>query len=313
MIETNKRAETIDAVAAEWLARRDGPDWNDARQAELDAWLAEDTRHRVAWLRLRSVWDRMDAVRGQQLAPAAHPQPLGRYSPWRIAAGVVLACALGAQLVTLTVGERGERYATRVGESRLVALADGSRVTLNTGTRLRATGDGERHVWLDEGEAYFDIAHDQKRPFVVEAGTNRITVLGTRFTVRREGGATRVLVAQGKVRVDQGAASVILLPDDEAVARKGSVDRRTHDAAHTGRALAWRDGRIVFDATPLAEAAAQFNRYNERQIIVEGPAAHSVVLGGSFAPTNVDGFVRLLEQGFGVRSERRGKDIVVTR
>ncbi len=312
MTDTNRKAATVEQEAAAWLARRDGPEWDAARQAELDAWLAADTRHRVAWLRLRAAWSEADALHGRERAPAARPA-LARFSPWRIAAGVALACALGAQLASMRDDHSVQRYATAVGESRLVALADGSRVTLNTDTRMRSSQDDVRTVWLDSGEAYFDVAHDPQHPFVIEAGASRITVLGTRFTVRREEGGTRVLVAQGRVRVSDGAATIELAPDEEALARAGAIARSVHDAPHTERQLAWREGRIVFDRTPLGEAVEEFNRYNERKIVVDGPEVAAIVLGGSFAPTNVDGFLRLLEQGFGLHTERRGKDVVISR
>ncbi|MDY0961097.1 FecR family protein [Massilia sp. CFBP9026] len=312
MTDTNRKAATVEEEAAAWLARQDRRDWDAAQQAGLDAWLAADTRHRVAWLRLRAAWGESDALRGSERAPAATP-PLARFSPWRIAAGVALACALGAQLASMRDDHGVQRYATAVGESRLVALADGSRVTLNTDTRLRSSQEDARTVWLDSGEAYFDVAHDPAHPFVIEAGASRITVLGTRFTVRREDGGTRVLVAQGRVRVSDGAAAVELAPDEEALAHAGAIARSVHDAAHTDRQLAWREGRIVFDRTPLGEAVDEFNRYNARKIVVDSPEVAGIVLGGSFAPTNVDGFLRLLEQGFGLRTERRGKDVVISR
>ncbi|MCD2518280.1 FecR domain-containing protein [Massilia sp. G4R7] len=314
MNDKNSAAETIEEAAARWLAREDAADWNPKLEREREDWLRADTRHRVAWLRLHAAWRTADGLRGQDAVTPAARAALPRFSTWRIAAGVLLAVALGAWLAPLT-GERGEpveRYATRIGENRIVALADGSRVTLNTGTRLRAAKGQGRHVWLDDGEAYFDVAHDPASPFVIEAGASRITVLGTRFTVRREDGRVRVLVEQGRVRVSERGASVELARNQEALAQDGRIVRSAFDAAALDKRMAWREGRIVFDQASLADAAAEFNRYNERRLVVTGPAAR-IVVGGSFAPTNVDGFVRLLEQGFGLKSERRGKDIVISR
>lgn len=311
MNDKKSEAETIEEAAARWLAREDAAHWNAGMEREREDWLCADTRHRVAWLRLRAGWLEADALRGQDAVTPAARTALPRFSMWRIAAGVLLAVALGAWLVPLT-DEQVQRYATRIGENRVVALADGSRVTLNTGTRLRAEKAQGRHVWLDGGEAYFDVAHDPTSPFVIEAGASRITVLGTRFTVRREDGQVRVLVAQGRVRVSERGASVELARNEEAVAQGGRIVRTAFDTAALDQRMAWREGRIVFDQTSLAAAAAEFNRYNERRLVVTGPAAQ-IVVGGSFAPTNVDGFVRLLEQGFGLTSERRGKDIVISR
>lgn len=312
MSDTRRNAQAVDDEAAAWLARQDGEAWDGARQREFDAWLDADTRHRVAYLRLRAAWTRADALHGRHAAAAPRPA-LPRFSRWRVAAGIVLAVALGAPLAWLAPGRTVRELATAVGENRTVALADGSRVTLNTDSRLRADASRPRTVRLERGEAYFDIAHDAAHPFVVEAGDSRVTVLGTRFTVRREGDAVRVLVAQGRVRLAGGGGAVELARNEEATARAGAIVRTAHSEAQTAQRLAWREGRIVFDGTSLAAAAAEFNRYNERRIVVADPAAARIAIGGSFAPTNVDGFVRLLEQGFGLHARRQGKDIVISR
>lgn len=306
-------AQAVETEAAHWLARQDGDGWNSTLQRELDAWLQADTRHRVAWLRLRAAWHRADGLAGHAPQRPAVPRRFLHPSMWQIAAGLLLAIGLGALLTMAPAGRRGLEYATRVGENRIVALGDGSRITLNTATRLRAARDGGRTVWLERGEAYFDIAHDPAHPFIVEAGGSRITVLGTRFTVRHDEKGTRVLVEQGRVRVSEGRASVELVRNDEATLRGGQIERSVHSDAQTGQRLAWREGRIVFDGTTLLDAAAEFNRYNERKLVVADPALGRLVIGGSFAPGNVDGFARLLEQGFGLHAERRGKDIVLSR
>jgi len=313
MNESNKSAQAVEDAAAQWLARQDGDGWHAAQQAELDAWLGRDVRHRVAYLRLRAAWQRADALAGQNVERPAPRGALERFSRWRVAAGVVLACGLGAILAPQFGWEQGQRHATRTGENRTIALADGSRLMLNTATRLRTAADGERKVWLDSGEAYFDIAHDPARPFVVEAGASRVTVLGTRFTVRRDGERTRVLVEQGRVRVSEQAESVVLSANQEASSAAGHIVRAEHSQARTGQRLAWREGRIVFDQTTLGEAIAEFNRYNERQLVLADPTVAALRIGGSFAPSNIDGFVRLLEQGFGLHAQRSSDRIVLSR
>lgn len=318
--ETDSAA--IEARAAQWLARQDGERWSAADQQALTRWLDEDVRHRVAYLRLYAAWREADegaaGVVQQPLsaAPAAAPAA-GRggarnAASWRIAAALLLTCALGTWLA-LPGQEDPQHYATRIGESRAVALADGSRIVLNTATRLRAAPDSGRKVWLDSGEAYFDIAHDPAQPFVVEAGSSRVTVLGTRFTVRREADRLTVLVAQGRVRLSAAAAAVELTRNEMAVARAGSIRRTAHGADKTAHLLAWRDGRLMFERTTLADAVAQFNRYNERQLVVTDAQAGQIEIGGTFAPSNVDGFLRLLEQGFGLQVEQRGKTVAISR
>lgn len=307
----------IEARAAEWLAQQDAGRWSEDDARRLEAWLNQDVRQRVAYLRLVAAWRQADQLAGTPAAPAlsaalAAPERAANRAPWRIAAALVLACAV-AVFMNMMPGHDSAVHATRIGESRALALADGSRIVLNTDTRLRTLEQNGRTVWLDGGEAYFDIAHDPSHPFVVESGSGRVTVLGTRFTVRREGARLVVVVAQGKVRLSDGQAAVELTRDQMAVAHAGAIRRSVHSAQQTARLLAWREGRLVFDRTSLADAAAQFNRYNQRQIVVSDARAAQVEIGGSFAPANVDGFLRLLEQGFGLRVERNGQVVTVSR
>lgn len=301
-------AEAVERAAAGWLAREDSGAWNEQLRAERDAWIQADLRHRLAWLRLRAAWEQADVL---ARAPApARPAPERGHATWRMAAAILLCCALA--LLFTPGADHGKLYATAVGESRTIALADGSRLTLNTATRLRTGAEGTRTVRLESGEAYFDIAHDSAHPFTIDVGDGRITVLGTRFAVRRDAGGTRVLVEQGRVRLSDKDAAVVLTANQEADASAGHITAITRSAAQTGQQLAWREGRLVFDQTALVDAAREFNRYNARKLVLADPAAGRILIGGSFAPANLDGFVRLLEQGFGVHAQHRGQEIVLT-
>lgn len=316
MNEVNETPQAIEERAADWLARQDGDAWHAGLQAELDAWLDADLRHRVAWLRLRAAWRQADALAGQAVVRPGAAWALPRFSQWRMAAGLLLVCGMTAFIAPKLDWREGERHATRIGENRTIALADGSRLTLNTATRLRTAPGAGRKVWFDSGEAWFDIAHDPAHPFVVEAGNTRITVLGTRFSVRRDGDDTRVLVENGRVRVtqagDQGD-TVELTRNQEARTHATHIVQAERSQAELEQRLAWREGRIVFDQATLADAVAEFNRYNERKLVVNDPAVAAVRIGGSFAPSNVDGFVRLLEQGFGLQAARGSGQIVLSR
>lgn len=304
-------AEHIESEAAGWLARRDSGQWDETQQQAFDAWLNASTAHRIAWLRLASVWDRADQLQHGALAPR---RPLPRFSTWRIAAGFVLVAALGLMFALEGKRDPAQHYATAIGENRIIALSDGSRLTLNTDTKLRTAIAGEtRHVWLDSGEAYFDVAHDNSRPFVVDAGGTKITVLGTRFSVRRDGERTRVLVAEGRVRVSQAGKELVLTPNGAVSATEGRIVVSQLSSARTENQLGWREGRLVLDQMTLGQAAEEFNRYNRRKLVIADPAAARMVIGGSFAPGNVEGFARLLEQGFGLHATMGADEITISR
>ncbi|NVE00168.1 FecR domain-containing protein [Massilia sp. BJB1822] len=311
-------AQIIEEQAAAWLARRDRGDWGAVQEWELENWLLQATAHRVAFLRLESIWRRADALDAlapaPQALPSARPAMPDRFGYWRAAAGLALASGLALMAASLLQGESPQVYATRLGENKTVALAEGSRITLNTATQLRASmAADKRMVWLDSGEAFFDVAPDSTRPFVIEAGVGRITVLGTRFSVRREAGKVSVLVAEGKVRVRQDGKEVVLSGNGTAALDKGGIAQSQVSPEQMRGRLGWREGRLILDQMPLAQAAAEFNRYNNRKIVIADPEVAAIKVGGSFSPTNVDGFTHLLELGFGLRAERAGEKINISR
>lgn len=306
-------AEQIEGAAADWLARRDSGYWTEQEQQSLDAWLQASSAHRIAYLRLNSAWRRADSL--SQCPETTPLRPAWeRFSPRRIAASLALVSAAALFAVFYSSPAPTQNYATAVGERRTLALSDGSRLTLNTGTRVRTEVDaGTRRVWIDGGEAYFDIAHDAAHPFVVQAGANRITVLGTRFVVRREGDMVKVAVVEGKVRVARAGQQAVLLANDTALADTRLITTSRQSPAQLEHLLSWREGRLVIDQLTLAQAAHEFNRYNRRQLLIADPALSGMVVGGSFAPENIDGFARLLQQGLGLRVESRDDKIIISR
>lgn len=245
----------------------------------------------------------------------------GRWLTLAIAASLLLAIGLGALWFApglfptgdgdVAEAPAGERFATAVGARRLLALADGSRVELNTATIVR-TGvtPARRDVWLDRGEAYFEVAHDSGRPFVVHAGPRTITVLGTKFSVRRDGDRVSVSVVEGRVRIEPAGAgggerSATIAGGDVAIAQGPSTLVTANSAERVESGLAWRQGVLTFDQATLAEAAAEFNRYNRRQIVIGDPETAAIRIGGTFDADNIDAFVRLLRDAYGLEVEVR--------
>lgn len=207
--------------------------------------------------------------------------------------------------------------ATQVGRRKIVSLSDGSRIELNTATRIRTSMNGPvRQVWLDQGEAYFDVQHIDGREFVVHAGPQTITVLGTKFSVLRDGDTVRVSVVQGRVRVDEpgrGALrSTIILPGDIIVARERATLVREGQPDQVSRDLAWREGMISFRQSTLGEAAAQFNRYNDRKLEIADADAAAIRLGGTFRASDVEAFARLLHDAYGLKFAIEGDRIIIS-
>lgn len=307
----------IERQAAAWLARKDGANWSAADQTQLDQWLALATAHRVAYLRLAAAWSRTGLLAPGATAPAAPaPRPdhafaeterraLPRFSQWRIAAAMLVTAGAAAGWFAVRTAPSEVRYETRLGAHQTYALKDGSKLTLNTATLARArVGHSARTVWLDKGEAYFDIAHDAAHPFVVIAGANTITVLGTKFTVRREASGTTVVVIDGRVQVENGQMSsrspVVLVKHQKVVATPVTMQKSDESDAAIDQQLSWREGKLVFDQVTLEGAASEFNRYNKKRLVLADAATAKVKIGGRFDVDNIKGFANLLQRGFGL-------------
>jgi transmembrane sensor len=254
----------------------------------------------------------------------AGPNPRGRKwgrawrrrSLWGAAASVLLA--IGAAVYVYTSGPlSGDRYVTKVGAIDTVPLADGSHITLNTDSRIRVDlAREERRIELDRGEAFFQIAKDPARPFVVKVGNKRVIAVGTQFSVRRDdAGDIRVAVSEGRVRVETdspaGSAVPVLVAGDVAQTSKTEVFIHPHAGAEVEEALSWRSGYIVLHDMTLADAVAEFNRYNKRKILIDDPALAAVRIGGTFRATNPEVFLWFLHTEFGLNAEQTEARVVL--
>ncbi|MGC4110316.1 MAG: FecR domain-containing protein [Nocardioides sp.] len=306
--------------AAHWLAAREEPGWNAQDEAALAAWLAEADGNKAAYWRLRHAWreaDRIGALGSPTLARAVPDRSARRLPSRRLVLGGAIAASIVAVLFgVLVMGGGGmepkvatQSYATVTGGSRVLDLADGSRVQLNTESRIRvAVSDRGREVWLDEGEAYFEVAKHEGRKFVIHAGSRDITVLGTKFSVRRKGTTVIVRVLEGRVRVhdtagDVPARSSTISAGDVAMAQDTATLVVTQGSASVEGQLAWRSGMLNLDNAKLSDVAEDFNRYNRRHIIVLDSAAGALRIGGIFPVSQPDAFARLLHDAYGLKVE----------
>jgi transmembrane sensor len=303
-------AHHLEERAAIWLMRREEPDWTAQDEAALQAWLQESAAHRAAFWRLEHGWrkaDRVTAAAGATEEPAtARVRRVGLRAALLAA---VLAAAVGMGLWTMRGADTVDAVlVTEVGGHRVAALGDGSRVELNTSSLLHANmRKNEREVWLDRGEAYFEVAHDKERPFIVHAGDTRVTVLGTKFVVRRDADKVTVGVVEGRVKVEEAAAGArdrasIITAGDIALTQGRSMLLAPRSERRVEAQLAWREGRVSFDNATLGQAAQEFNRYNSRQLVVADALA-DVRIGGSFDARNLEGFVRMLHDAYGLSVE----------
>jgi transmembrane sensor len=314
-------ANDIEERAARFLLSREEPGWSEADDAALGEWLDESPAHKVAFWRLEHGW----AMTGRlaSLRPAASTTRRRSFAglAWRPTA---IAASLAAVAITavFAVGANGlhaSSYRTEVGGHATAPLKDGTRIELNTDTRLRAAVDAHaRRVWLDRGEAYFEVSHDPSRPFVVDAGTRKVTVLGTRFSVRRDGDRVTVAVVEGRVRIEPTGPSAsgapqVITGGDMVVAQGPSILVAPRSAQKVASELSWRRGMLTFDQATLAEAAAEFNRYNTKTLVIADPVAAKIRVGGAFESDNVQAFARLLHSAYGLQVSETEDEVKISR
>lgn len=321
MTEASKSATDTDLVAADWVQRRHLWTWADADQVEFDAWLAESDANRVAYLRQNAVWSaagRLNALRQQQ--PMRQIKPVAKSGSWRlfryVAAAAVVA-AVGASSFAYFRPPADNTYVTPVGGRKIISLADGTRIELNTDSALRIRGGAIRQVALLRGEAYFDVQHNGADPFAVTASGYRITDLGTKFLVRASTGAVRVSVLEGSAAVtpvsgQKAQRSALLLPGDVAVANAGGLTVKKEPVASVATALGWRRGLLTFKDTQLVDAVGEFNRYNTHKLRIGSAEVGRLKINGTFRAENADVFATSVQELFGLRISRNGSDTTLS-
>ncbi len=189
------------------------------------------------------------------------------------------------------------------------------RASNSTPIRFLRVNAARKTAWLDHGEVFFEVHHDAAHPFVVMAGDKRITDVGTKFIVRRDGDRFEADVVEGRVQFDADDAHkhTLLKQGDTVVADANSVVMPKKSSTDLARELGWRRGVLIFDATPLGDAAAEFNRYNADKIIIADDATARLSLGGTFRTNDGEAFIRLAQQVLGLRVKHYPNETVISR
>jgi transmembrane sensor len=312
-------SDQIEEIAAQWIDRRDRDDWDAQDQVELNAWLAQSMTHSIAFWRLNAAWQRAERLTAlhPSIAPGAGFFDRARPMLLRAAAAAIGAALVGGgAFYWLHPSEHS--YATTRGTREIVSLSDGSQIELNTDTSVRVSATlGERTVWLDSGEAYFQIKHDAAHPFRVFVAGHRVTDLGTKFSIRTDTRKTEIVLTEGSARLDDlgtGAKdhAITLKPGDVAVATADSVSVTKAPLHVLNDRLGWLRGVLIFDNTRLADAAAQFNRYSDRKLIVEGDAA-DLKIDGTFPANDTAAFAVIAGHILHLHAKDNGAEIVISR
>lgn len=316
--ENSNRRELSPAViadAAAWVARLHSPMRTPAVEKGFRCWLKEHPDHGRAWELVTESWEEVAALRRwaniEVSLPSDSQEPAKKWLPLALAATLAMVAGAGALLYSHYSGSVG----TGVGEQRMLVLEDGTRISLNTSTRMLVHYDKKRRrVNLESGEALFEVAKNSERPFVVSAGDRTVTALGTAFLVRRDPQWVAVTLMEGKVAVAPAAsdgqtktipaAETVLVPGERAtfVANQGSA-RVDHPRVET--LTAWQRGKVPIENLSLAEAVAEMNRYNSMPIVIERREAEQLRVSGIFRAGDSLSFARAVSQSFGLEIQQQ--------
>lgn len=303
--------DRVDDQAARWALRHP---LDAAEQRALDAWLAADPRHAGALLRAQAALSVIETG----LAPDLAAPPARRRSRrWMLgAAGGAIAASVAALFGLPRLW--GERLATAKGEIRRLPLSDGSIAALDTDSAVRVLlSKDSRQIALDRGQAWFQVAKDRRRPFVVDAGIAHARAVGTAFSVHRTETGVQIAVTEGVVAVwatDASGAMSLLHAGDYARFEAGDPNPQIGSApAAIERALAWREGEVSLEGDTLRSAVDTFNRYNHQQLVLADETLGREKLVGLFKINSPLDFAQTLEATLDVQVTASADEIRLSR
>ncbi|BDX06073.1 FecR family protein [Planctobacterium marinum] len=339
--------DKIQEQACEWISRIDRG-LTEQERIKLTHWAAQSEQYQTALFEMAALWDDLSVMHelsglfplAERLSAERHGNGYGAYArkPWfATAASLFLLCAVflvWMQVDPTQVSQQQQvqakkLFVTSVGEQKTIPLSDGSFVALNTNSAIEVKmTDSLRHIEVTKGEAHFEVASDAERPFVVSAGQNKVTAIGTAFNVQLlEDKRFELLVTEGKVLVseinqsmpeniqklksdDFTALGTIMVSGDTAVFDGQFAQplmRLSLDQVQ--RNLSWQQGMLVFQGETLENAIKEMNRYSANQFVLRDESIKSRRVAGYFKVGDTEGLLHALENNFSIEYEKQGEAI----
>ena len=340
---TNARHNASDSdrleVASDWLLRIQDGSLDSEELAQWLQWYDADPANRAAFEKLQATFESIHGLpRSERAALAsrlkAHQRPR-RFSPlfsravWATAAALIIALITSALVWQLGGGRSVETSAFKTERAmhRDIALPDGSRVRLGAKSRLFVNFTSQtRYLVLEGGEAYFEVAKDKERPFLVQAGEVTIRAVGTEFNVRRVMDQTIVAVTEGVVEVrhsvrpddrrtrqttSRSASKAIRVAAGEQVSIDPAAARVSVRQIDSEAVLGWQEGRLEFVDEPLGMVVATINRYSHREIVITDKSISDYRFSGTVSREHIDQWLSALSEIFPVDVRRVGNETVL--
>ncbi|MDI1366523.1 MAG: FecR domain-containing protein [bacterium] len=314
-------------AAIDWLVRLQSPSVTQDDWAEFDAWLSSSAEHAKVYDRVLAFDQEFCLLAGpdahDRLADAPQTGAILAFKRRRRAglwwsAGALAAAFVAGAILLPRYGPGATQetvYVTGVGERKSIALEDGTRIDLNAASRIAVRfRHGERHVSMGDAQAYFDVAKDARRPFVIDAGETQVRVVGTAFDVRHRDGAVAVAVQRGLVEVrpnqDRQAETFRLTPGQALSHVEGRTDARVVKVS-SDEILGWREGRLIYRDQPLSVIAADMNRLFDRPTKLGDAQAANLRLSGVLIVDQQDAMVARLSILLPVRTTTTAKAVTI--
>jgi transmembrane sensor len=284
---------------------------SDEDRQNFALWLAGRPSRKHAMDKMLEFWEDLGAVSALPFEPTLN-QPAANSSRWQLggAVAMVAACLLVAVTLWPFSSEPGasQILQTSLGGQKVFELEDKSRITLNTASQVRVSyTEDQRYIELIRGEAYFEVTPNENRPFHVDAGTARATVLGTAFNIYRSDNSAEITVTEGVVRVtdlrstgarsaqtDVLRANQQLTAGQQGLAASHSVDSQAY--------IAWRQGDLIADEMRLSELVRQLARYHNTRILISDPEVAALKISGVFRLDQPDALILALEKTLDLKS-----------
>lgn len=321
-----------------WVSRIDRG-LSDSEKGELSSWVNENRLHKEQLYGMASLWDNMSVMHELSgLFPLHHKtgqqhsnRQVWHRHPIAIAASFVLFCAIAiawimpqqvAETQQQVAQQSGRTESTGVGEQRTVSLSDGSVVHLNTDTKLEVVYTKyKRDIRLHRGEAHFEVAHDKQRPFVVSAGANAVTAVGTAFNVEMFNDSDiELLVTEGKVMIqnsqlaspvsgiaaEENPRAIYMVSGERALFSDAeALEKMTLSLDQVQRALSWQQGMLVFEGEPLETALNEVSRYTDVNFNISDEQLKQVRVAGFFKVGDIDGLLHALNNNFDISYQKQ--------
>ncbi|MFT6388428.1 MAG: transmembrane sensor [Cellvibrionaceae bacterium] len=313
--------------ATEWTVELNSGELSEARTEMLHAWLKESPLHEASLLKVSDIWDETSALVAETKAVSSPRKNAWSFSSSMAVAAVIFVTLIGV-LLSDSMNLNGDAqkplaviHETLIGEFKTVTLSDSSRVILNTNSRISVVFNEQserRRIHLLQGEAYFDVAKDPLRPFVVNVDKREVRAVGTAFNIKSNTRYIEVLVKEGIVdfvdlskSAEQNASPDRLTAGQILEIENGSKELSRLLPEKVEKRLSWQTGRVVFEGDKLKDVISEVSRYTKTQFIFSDEKAESISVGGSFRIGNVAELLDSIKEGFDVNVEERSDGTIV--